>query len=341
MMSGPLESAGIRPVCPIPARCARGQLELLPPELLLLILDQLDFQSLSRLSRACFRGKTVVESLPAYEEMIEHAPDTLAALGKTHLLRYHSASLVRQALRSGKCVSCFDFGAFLFLPTCERVCFECLYENYGLRVIPLSAARKCFHLTDKQLRRISIMRSIPGTYSVLFYHTRRRVRRLVSVREAKRLAIQIHGSAENVAKFAPEIIPRRFTTRPQFRESLLFKRYHAVPLEPPGCDMSRLPEGGGSGVEDCWGGVASIRFPWLTETGAEGGRVCRGCEVTYKLYRRSMLPATVLSRLVSPVSDSRRPIWAMVNRLRSSQEFLNHVKGCYGARHLLLGQDDL
>src|SRR6478609_55847 len=106
-----------------------GQLDILPAELLLSVIDLLDFQSLSRLSRVSLLGKYDIEDLPVYRDVVEHAPEALVALGQTHLLSYHPATLVYSTLRQSRCVSCFAFGGFLLLPTCERVCFECLYEN--------------------------------------------------------------------------------------------------------------------------------------------------------------------------------------------------------------------
>ncbi|KAF5020328.1 hypothetical protein F66182_7634 [Fusarium sp. NRRL 66182] len=98
-----------------------GMLDTMPAELLLLTLNLLDFQSLSRLARACFRGKIIVESLSAYRQVMRHAPKVLPALAKTGLIGHHPALLVLSTLQTSRCVSCFEFGAFLYLPTCERV----------------------------------------------------------------------------------------------------------------------------------------------------------------------------------------------------------------------------
>lgn len=177
----------IRKVTPAKPSCIRrqslqsslGLLDRLPAELLLLTLELLDFQSLSRMSRVSLRGKAVVEGLPAFREMMQHAPETLPALGQTRLLKYHSSSLLRQTLRSAKCASCFSFAGFLFLPTCERVCFECLHENRALWLMTRAQAKRCFRLTDKQLATIPTLYSIPGTYNVMFLISRRRMIRLV------------------------------------------------------------------------------------------------------------------------------------------------------------------
>ncbi|ROT38450.1 hypothetical protein SODALDRAFT_333027 [Sodiomyces alkalinus F11] len=303
-----------------------GSLDILPAELLLLTCNLLDFQSLSRVSRDSVKGKEVVEALPAYRDVIDHAPEVLTALGKTQLLRYHSAPLLRQTLRSGTCASCSDFGGFLFLPTCERVCFECLHQNRAFRMTTLATAKQCFGLTYSQLKRIPILHSIPGTYSVRFQVSRRRVYRLVSVKQAKRLGVEVHGSVEDLAK----LVPARRTVKMTTRQFWVFRRFHEAPREPPGCDLSRHM------VEDDFGGVASLRFPYLTEAGgADYGRLCRGCRLTYDHYRQGELPTTVLSELAPPGVDPHRPLIAAVSRLRSREGFSDHIGHCYGARRLL------
>lgn len=94
-----------------------GPLDTLPTELLHLIFNSLDFQSLSRFAQVCHKAKIVVESLPSYERMIKYASTALIALSRTKLITSHTAATIYAALVSEKCVSCQNFAAFLFLPT--------------------------------------------------------------------------------------------------------------------------------------------------------------------------------------------------------------------------------
>ncbi|KAJ4321993.1 hypothetical protein N0V84_005040 [Fusarium piperis] len=254
------------PIRQMSASSSMGRIDILPPELLLMVLNLLDFQALSRLSRVSHRAKTTVEGLAAYRELFEHAPDVLVALGKTRLLRYHSAALLRQTLRESRCVSCFDFGAYLNLPTCERVCLECLRRNYASRVVPVNTARECFHLTNKHLKKIPILYSIPGEYGVQDgFQFRRRVLRMVSAKQAKQLAIEVHGSAENVAN----LLPTTQTQDMPFEKFNTFQWLRETPLEPPGYDLSRDAERFFD--RDLNGGMASIRMPCLSGTIADRG----------------------------------------------------------------------
>ncbi|KAH9885010.1 hypothetical protein F4778DRAFT_761618 [Xylariomycetidae sp. FL2044] len=309
-----------------------GLLDTLPAELLFLTLNLLDFQSLSRLSRVSFKGKAVVENLAPYTDMMKHAPTALAALGRTRLLHLHPATLLRQVLRSDKCVSCFGFGAFLFLPTCERVCFACLYENLSLHMTTTDLAKQCFNLTERQLQRVPIMHSIPGTYGMRRGVSRKRVYRLVNIKQVKRLAIDVHGSVDNL----PELdMPEGDFAGPAFKRFYVFMCFREAPLNPPGRDMSRLPERS-SLVEDDFYGMASIRFPYLNDVGVDYGIFCKGCHVIYKTWdRQRSLPAGVLSDLVPPGESPGRSLRAQASILRSTRGFLEHVKNCHGVRWLL------
>ncbi|KAF4468586.1 hypothetical protein FALBO_4523 [Fusarium albosuccineum] len=313
-----------------PRASSLGQLDHLPAELLLSVLDLLDFQSLSRLSRVSVMGKDVVEDLPVYRDVMEHAPEALAALGQTRLLSCHPAALLQHTLRQSKCVSCFSFGGFLFLPTCERICFECLYENQALRMTTPSKAKQCFGLTESDLKQIPVMQSIPGTFGLRFQFAHKRVERLVSVKQAKQLALQVHGSAEKLAEL--RLAFRADNMAP--RDVGMFRHFHEAPLEPPGCDMSRLPRKA-EVVEDDFGGMASIRFPYLAETGVENGYLCQGCLVTYGHYMQGELPESALSELVPAGVGPYRPLLAILTRLWSTTGFPEHVRHCYGVRRLV------
>lgn len=322
-----------------------GDLKRLPTELLLNTIRVLDFQSLSRLSRTSLVLKATVEALPAYKEMMQYAPQVLTALGWTRLIRYHSAPLLCQTLREDKCVSCFDFGAYLFLPTCERACYECLYRNQWLWVTTEHMAKSFFCLTNAQLEKIPVMYSIPGVYRIADHIHRARVGRFFSVKQVKQLAIDVHGSMDIMERRLPSRLLENYT----LEGMLMCKTLHLTPMQPPGCDMSRLPDWP-SLVVDGFAGMASIRIPLLTDAGQDAGRLCRGCKVTQVLYSDNKLPGNVLQRLTTPVRDPfddiseplyepLLPLLAGVSRLRSTAGLLEHMKQCYGMRHLFKEQE--
>ncbi|KAH7013668.1 hypothetical protein EDB80DRAFT_379061 [Ilyonectria destructans] len=316
------------------ARSSLGLMDALPQEILFIILNLLDFQSLSRISRASIKGRLTVAAIPEYREIVQHIPEILAALGRTRVLKYHEVTLLRHVLRTSQCVSCFGFGAFLFLPTCERVCFQCLQHNHSLRMTTLSKAKKCFHLTDNHLDRVPILHSIPGTYKVEHENSHQLVLRLVSIKQVKQLAIEVHGSAAHVARLEP-MPPREMS----FEDHWDFKRFHQASLVPPGRDLSRLPKTVPI-ITDAYGGMASIRIPCLSGTELDYGKLCRGCEVIHHLHSQGQLPAPVWKWLVPRWVNTRYPLLALLTRLHSNEGFLNHIQDCYGVRQLLVKWED-
>lgn len=130
---------------------AVGRLDKLPAELMQYILEQLDFRALSNLSQASLRGHEIVHANSSYEKVMRHAPEALVALSRTKLITYHSAALIRKALFSSECISCREFGSYLFLPTCQRCCWQCLDHNPSLWVTKPAIAAECFSLSPCQL----------------------------------------------------------------------------------------------------------------------------------------------------------------------------------------------
>lgn len=307
-----------------------GSLDQFPAEVLIMILWYLDFQSLSRISRTSFLGKDLVEGMAAYRDMMHHAPEALTALGRTGLLSIYSAALLHQSLRSKECVSCYDFGAFLLLPSCERVCFECLDRNSALRVMRVNDAKAAFSLTAAHLKKIPIMRTIPGEYGIRFKASHRKSLRLVNVRQAKRLAIEVHGSSEALKRIAPRA-PRSGDRR----RIWTLRALHDAPIDPPGSDMSKIYRQRDQ-PEDELGGVATVRFPFLSPSGfADTGRLCRGCELTYQHFKYGELPEQVCRELSGPSRGSHDPFRAAVSRLRTKEDFRTHMQHCYGVQRLL------
>ncbi|KAH6973860.1 hypothetical protein BKA56DRAFT_464028, partial [Ilyonectria sp. MPI-CAGE-AT-0026] len=306
-----------------------GRLDLLPQELLLQVLDLLDLQSLSRLSRVSLKGKRAVEALRSYRDVMRYSPSILGALGATRLLQIHSAALLRQVLLEGQCVSCFEFGAFLFLPTCERVCFDCLHENHALHMTTVTFAKRWFDLTDDQIARIPILHSIPGSYCVSWPVTHLQTHRLVSIKQLKQLAIDVHGSPENVAKLMP-----KDSSGMEYNVFHTLRQFHEAPLEPPGCDLSKLPQDENY-VRDRYCGMASIRMPVLTSSGPDYGRLCLGCKYAESGNFLGFGRFSAVGNPLPPYIDPARPLYATLTRLRTKSAFIDHVKGCSGIRRML------
>ncbi|KAK2805004.1 hypothetical protein FQN51_001098 [Onygenales sp. PD_10] len=307
-----------------------GSLDVLPLELLYLTFNVMDFQSLSRICCVSLRGKAVVESLPGYYRLVQHAPRMLGALARTRLIRFHSTSTLYQALLSERCRSCGEFGPFIFLPTCERCCYECLHRNQSFWVIPTSMAEKCFKLTKHQLEGVPFMCGIPGTYSVGHHVSRKRKVRLVSVRAAKEVAIKIHGSIAAIAPTGPVM----GEGGARIREFHTYKSLLDAPLEPLSQNPSTLPSQE-IAPRDRYCGMASVPFPSLQPDGSvEHGLWCRGCALMWEDYRFGQLASDVVTQLSVPEVSTYYVLLGRRQRARSKPEFLEHIKSCHGALEL-------
>lgn len=305
-----------------------GILDRLPIELLFEALGELDFQSITRFARVSIRGRNMVRSFPAYRDLMNHASPALAALSQTKLIHLHSASDLRTALRTEGCATCPEYGVYLFLPTCERCCWECLRQNPMRRVISPTAAGRDFALSPKMVKQLPFMFSIPGTYRISRMPTQRSVK-LCSMSAAKKLAMSIYGSTENLTQVVMCKNPKR--SRDRYLQTVLSDR--------PCVDLLTVPDQGGIGT-DRYFGMATIPFPSLTAPDVvEHGLWCKGCEWTYERYRFQQLSAQVVANMVPTDFDPDRILLGMARRARSRIGLLAHVRRCYGAQQLLANDE--
>lgn len=304
-----------------------GILNKLPLEILFETLGLLDAQSLSRMSRVSAQAHNAVESLPAYSELLEHAPEALRALVQTELISLHSAAQLQATLRTERCQSCLEFGAYLFLPTCVRCCWECLSHNPALRVISSRDAEKSFGLSRKYMRLLPTTRTIMGQYGVSgnrLEHTHK----LVSASMARELAISAHGSAEKLAKILPAKNSQKWVKEARFLQGRPFAR--------DGDGRSAAPDQGDT-LADGFFGVASLPFPSLRETDIiENGLWCRGCDrqLTRFETRRLSFHTIVGTEPQIPAAEHVPMLTGLARRAWSRVQFLEHVKDCYGANNL-------
>lgn len=302
-----------------------GALDRLPAELLHEVLAHLDVQSLTRLSRTCYGANAFLGLVPSYQNLLSHAPDALAALVGTRLIRRYPLSQLDAVLRSGRCGTCPGYGAFLFLPTCERCCWQCLQFRKERLVVPPGVACKALGLPAGEVQRLPSLSSIPGRYG-----TRQllvdKVMDLVAVAHAMELAVSLHGSAERLREaLSWQTITGSAAHTARFLQRLLWVDDYF--------DTILVPERGSSLVGRYFG-LASVRFPSLTRPDRiEYGHWCRGCEWVYD--RRHRLPAEDVAQIVPDDPDPDRVLLRMARTAYSMAGLLEHIQHCYGAQNLL------
>ncbi|KAI0870169.1 F-box domain-containing protein [Hypoxylon argillaceum] len=301
-----------------------GIVDRLPIEVLQEVFGLLDFQSLTRFARVSLQGKNVVKYFPAYRDLMNYAPDALAALGQTKLIHLHSASDLLAALRTERCALCPEYGVYLFLPTCERCCWQCLQFNFMRRVVSPTVAGEVFALSPEMVQQIPAMFSIPGTYGLSSVPVRNPVK-LCSMSDAKKLATSVCGSAENL-EAAILKIPNVWSGSDL--EAAALSGYNYL-------DLLKMLSQGVIGAGRYFG-TASIPFPSRTAPGViEHGLWCKGCKWTYNQYRHDQIPAHVIADMVPRDCDPDRVLFDRTRCARSRIGLLAHVGRCYGAQQLL------
>lgn len=177
-----------------------GDIDTLPPELYTAVLLQLDLQTLTKFRSVNQRARLVVDSIPQYREILTHSPNTLRAVLSTGLGPHLTPRDLHNALCSQACAQCGDFGAFLYLFTCSRLCFLCLTEESRFLPMTTTSAKEAYGLSSTTISTLPTLRSLPGSYSHLEKTWRKRVT-LIDREAARQAGISIHGSATAMEQY--------------------------------------------------------------------------------------------------------------------------------------------
>ncbi|PGG96407.1 hypothetical protein AJ79_09602 [Helicocarpus griseus UAMH5409] len=169
----------------------RNPFNLLPTEITLEVLFNLDFGSLGNIRCLNKHFKCAVKSLPPYRLLKEHASHTIKVIFEKGV---SSSVTVRQLwteFNRPSCRACGSFGPFIFLPTVQRCCEECLQDNNAnLQMISLKAVSVSFAIPTRIIKQ-----KLPVVYSPAG-----------SVKQLEALAIQVYGS---LSKLLEEVVRRK------------------------------------------------------------------------------------------------------------------------------------
>ncbi|KAJ0165426.1 hypothetical protein CTA2_11296 [Colletotrichum tanaceti] len=313
---------------PLPGRISSlGALDRLSPEILSMLLDALDFLSLADFARVSYRANDLIHSQRSYQDLVNFAPQALSALRRAGLIRLHSAAHLHDALRSRQCATCIEHGAFLFLPTGERCCWQCLRDHPSLRMILPQEAKRYFCLSERDVKRLTTLDVIPGVYGISANPMPEHLR-LVSAQAAAELGLEIHGSTENLAR----ALTRRFKSNKYLVTGRFLQSGITMPRHQ---DLLFMPSQGNI-PNDNYFGTASVPFPSLSRyREIDHGLWCRGCELTVRHYDHARLPQDVLAGIVPLNRQPQRILVGLERRSRSRESFSDHMKNCYGALRLV------
>lgn len=177
-----------------------GGLDILPLEILNMIVSDLDLHTLTTFQAVNKCARLHVDRLPQYKIIFTKAPDALRAAVASGAASWISCARLSNVLCSTVCSRCPDFGAFVYLLTCERVCLLCLSYNGDFAPVPRYMARRLYGLNRAYLDRLNNITTFPATYS---HSVRKREKGIVLVDRPAAFAagIRRHGSFEKLRHF--------------------------------------------------------------------------------------------------------------------------------------------
>lgn len=235
-----------------------GSLGVLPAELLIAILLQLDLESALRFSHANNSAKSFTADIWEYRKARELAPQCLHAAFRTGVSSSLGVSALYAALVTKGCALCghrHAFARFFSLLTATQCCLPCLEVAPECAVLRLDTVCKATGRSPGSVRRrVPVLRSVPGSYG---WEKTRHTRKSDFVAQA-------HCSRFLGAN-CPEPQPRCLLwTAPLIARGI---------LSPSHSWAEPLPER--------YMAASSIPYLDVAAGGVERGLSCRGCQVAW------------------------------------------------------------
>ncbi|PLB50893.1 hypothetical protein P170DRAFT_425190 [Aspergillus steynii IBT 23096] len=172
--------------------------DLLPIEVLHMILMNLDILSIKNFRRANKTGRLVVESLSAYSLLRTHASTTLRIIDTVKYSQHCPIGQLFAEFCHPWCRTCGDFGPFLYLLRLRRSCYKCNFFGEEYAVARTTDLRLYYGLPRQQLLPLPMIHSLkPGKYCI------------ADVVQAKASGMRLHGSEENMKRILEDTMKRR------------------------------------------------------------------------------------------------------------------------------------
>lgn len=229
-----------------------GILSNVPIELFHLILSQVDLETLFSLRYTNQRLLQMIESMLEYCFVQTHVPNAIRAAHLVEASVHLTLKDLYSQLSSPKCSLCSDFGEYLYLPTCSRVCFFCLIRERCFLPLRVHQAKVQYRLSQAYLSAIPRFQSLPGIYSPAKHKLRRFP--LLHRAAAYEAGVRAHGSKAEA---------------PMGKRGSLHDACNRYPAWDP---MDR-------GVGNELRFALVLKFPWLNkgQGSVEWGVCCRAC----------------------------------------------------------------
>lgn len=206
-----------------------GALDRLPLEIIHLALIRLDIQSLVDFRRVNKRARLVTDSIPQYKRTLAHAPASIRGSLNIYTARFFSCLDLYEKLSTAECDSCGDFGGYLYLVTCRRVCFLCFTGKADYLPLSRKDAMRKFGLGSEHLASLPCMKSFPGRYSPRGVKCRRR-ETLFDYSAARQTGITVHGTISSMEEYVSEMASKRLDI---YNTKLSLRGTNGTHLRPP------------------------------------------------------------------------------------------------------------
>ncbi|PGH20369.1 hypothetical protein AJ80_03637 [Polytolypa hystricis UAMH7299] len=170
-----------------------------PLELVHEIMLELDLKSLGNLRGVNSHFKEMVDSLPPYKLLLEHAPQTLGVMFRTGAAPFVPIKELYAEFSQPSCHTCDSFGQCIFLPTVRRCCESCLQSRAEFYMIPLNTASVYYGLTRANIQnKVPVVRCPPGAYGHPWrWTTEKRRTCFVSVEQVEAIGAEMFGSKDD------------------------------------------------------------------------------------------------------------------------------------------------
>jgi len=211
---GMLDPRWLRDTCPLDngqhddpdvlvrSTLSSGVLDILPAEILQTILiDQLDLATLTILRSVSRSFRHVIDTSRPYNAIVTHAPSSIRAALSLEVASAFSCRELYNTLCYEFCDYCGEFGAYLYLLTCERLCYQCFTQEPILLPMKIAHARVYWTLTSKDIQdsNIPVAQSLPGYYGAPGVAKPHRGRiQLVDKIAAGDVGERVHGSRDRM-----------------------------------------------------------------------------------------------------------------------------------------------
>lgn len=266
-------------------------LDRLPAELLHIIVSQLDLASLHSLRQTNRRAAELLYSHSEYNALITHAWDAVRGALCIDTARNITCEQLFDKLCTEKCEGCGDFGSYLYLLTCKRVCFVCFSERKRYFPVPPNLACRKYWISSEIADTLPRMKAMVGVYSPARVASVESV--LVDSESALNAGLEIHGSSAIMTNTVIQKEMERISEFSRRRYESTFSEEGPMPsIDPPEVFLSRCDER----VNNPHRFFAIVPAPWFDKSKQLAGQGfhCTGCEELEKMpfHHRRRFTAT-------------------------------------------------